>query len=851
MNRLILFFTIAVLASDMFGIGFAEFGPRIVMAADDATARLDTAKNYFDSRQYDLARAGYEDFLAKYPTNDRVIEAMFYRAESYYNLPQYDPAATIYGNICGMTPKTDKDAGFIRASFFRYGEAPYLQEKFDVAKTRFENFIDRFPNDANLQFVLYYLGDIAVRNGIPDEADHYFTQSVAMFPTGKKFYDSQLGLAWAKNHLEKTAEADQLFQQVLSTAPAPFPEHALYQWGVAMFERGNYKDAVNKCNLFQTTYRQSVFLQDSFRVLARSSIEMGDYTAAIQTLNAVAPLTTDDQILKVRALYGNKQVTDAQTQLSNLERTAGPAYADEITLLKSVMLYDQMKYTDVIRALTTMLVPQFDAAGRMAFGYLSLPTSVGGKKLNEESFLQAGSLLALSYGQTNDSSKANAILNELQDRVMTIGDAKMRETIAMTQRQLNQIYQNGSSLTSLGPIVPPGSGSWSWGTGSSTGSSATGIGPQTELDQYRLASTLYDLKNWTATVQTLESLLVTQYSAATKVFSFNYRPNTLNPQGMLDSTTSGRACSLLILSYGQLGDTDKANAALSAFAAMAQPTNLDQQVLVQQTRNQLAAISVQNPGTSSGSSGVFTETEFKRQLRETQNLFTQKKYESADERADELIRRAPSDTTKAEAMLLRGKVLFAREKDRESRDLLVAVTTDYKKTDSCGDALYLLGLYYENFDDSESSSEYFQRLVSEFPNSKNIDGALYFLALYDLEYGDGNKANTYLSRVYRSYQNGKYWSHVAWTLAYEAYKKGNYTQSEDYLQRLLNHPPDRVIVDRALYLKGELSLLKNDYERALLAFRSVNDLCPDSPLFDNAMRKAQIAANSMSGTAIR
>jgi outer membrane protein assembly factor BamD (BamD/ComL family) len=143
--------------------------------------------------------------------------------------------------------------------------------------------------------------------------------------------------------------------------------------------------------------------------------------------------------------------------------------------------------------------------------------------------------------------------------------------------------------------------------------------------------------------------------------------------------------------------------------------------------------------------------------------------------------------------------------------------------------------------DSMRSAEYFQILIDEFPHYKDIDGALYYVALDDIESGNGRKGISYLLRVYRNYKAGKYWSHATWMLAYEEYKKKNYTQAEIYLRDTLLHPPDYAILDRALYLKGEIAIQKREYKIAAQAFQEVIRLCPNSPLISNADKNLQIA----------
>jgi outer membrane protein assembly factor BamD (BamD/ComL family) len=131
-------------------------------------------------------------------------------------------------------------------------------------------------------------------------------------------------------------------------------------------------------------------------------------------------------------------------------------------------------------------------------------------------------------------------------------------------------------------------------------------------------------------------------------------------------------------------------------------------------------------------------------------------------------------------------------------------------------------------------------------NFKHIDGALYFLAVDDLVNGSGRRATTNFNRIYRNHPNGLYWSHAAWMLAYEAYKRKDYNEAERYVREILRHPPDIVVLDRVLYLQGELALKRNDFETALVAFREVGKLCADSPLAVHAMRNAALAASRTS-----
>ena len=84
-------------------------------------------------------------------------------------------------------------------------------------------------------------------------------------------------------------------------------------------------------------------------------------------------------------------------------------------------------------------------------------------------------------------------------------------------------------------------------------------------------------------------------------------------------------------------------------------------------------------------------------------------------------------------------------------------------------------------------------------------------------------------------------------LAHDAYKKKEYATAERYIQEILRHPPDIAILDRVLYLRGELALRRNDHETAFLAFTAVRDHTPESPLRQHAIQNAKVAASKVIG----
>ncbi|MDR1963021.1 MAG: tetratricopeptide repeat protein, partial [Planctomycetaceae bacterium] len=339
-------------------------------------------------------------------------------------------------------------------------------------------------------------------------------------------------------------------------------------------------------------------------------------------------------------------------------------------------------------------------------------------------------------------------------------------------------------------------------------------------------------------------ILATQYNQWTtpKQYYINY--TVTGAEGTLNEMTLAKACSLLALAKAQSGDLEQANAVFSALASRVNLNDAAQKNLLQETHDQLAELA-KTTGTSPAATPtqpLLSESEQRKILRDCNSLYNAKRYEQVDTKLLDLITGNPATSVLAEAILLRSKANYQLGKESEAVSLLEKIADEFSSSPQYQDALWYLGIYYDSYGDTVKSVEHFQVLADRFPNSKHIDGALYFLALDDLQNGNGRKALSYLTRIYRNYQAGEHWSHAAWTLAYEAYKKKDYAQAEIYLQKLLQHPPDIVILDRVLYLKGELSLRKNEFDTAFIAFRDMVKLCPESPLCTDAARNAHLAA---------
>jgi TolA-binding protein len=815
------------------------------LLGDEATNQFNAAKAAFGNENYEAARIGFDGFLTRFSSHAKATEATFYLGESQMYLRQFPQAETTFNRLLPLGLNDQ----YARCALFRLAEIPYIQGDFAKAKPRLEDFVDKLSQDVNLQFVLYYLGDIAMRGGrvdAADEADYYFEQSVRMFPEGARYLDSLLGFAWAKNKLGKVSEADAIYAQLMNSTNVAIVEQATYQYGIALFERRAYQEAINLLTTFQSRYPASAYLGDSQRLIARCMGRLDNFDGALQILSKITQPTPDDMLLKVRMLYGLKKMQEAKVVLDQTKAVAGVVYRDEIALLESVFLTDQKDWRGAISLLESILNPQYDANNnRMIVNYLSSPMASGAKKLSEEAFFRACSLLTEAYASNRQQEKATALLNEMQAQAALSGNIRLTNICAETVNKLANVSPTSSHPSGWGGNT---NAQWSPSTGQGSGNRPQ-LAPLTQgshLNQFWRAEQLYRAKNYEGTVQQLEQILSGFYNqiATPPLYIIHY--NITGATGTLNEQTFARACALLALSKAQLGDIEQANAVLMTLGTRISMNDPIQGNLLRETYDQLAMIASGGNGTTGGTTApapLLSATEQSRLFREANTAFRKQDYRLTDEKVSELIASNPGEAIIAEALFLQGKAQYGLGREQDSIRILERIADEFPNSKECPEALWFLGLYHEMGGDSIQAVEYFQVLVERFKNFKHIDGAMYYLAVDDLNNGNGRTGTTYLNQVHRNHRNGLYWSHAVWTLAYEAFKKKNYSQAEMYVQEILRNPPDVAIVDRVLYLKGELALLRGDYSSAFLAFKEVTKHSPTSPLAYYADDKARMAAN--------
>ena len=69
------------------------------------------AKSDYDKGNFELALAGFQNYLAQFPNTSQVDKAQYWVGECYYSMKQFDKAISAFSKVLEQYPKSDKAAG--------------------------------------------------------------------------------------------------------------------------------------------------------------------------------------------------------------------------------------------------------------------------------------------------------------------------------------------------------------------------------------------------------------------------------------------------------------------------------------------------------------------------------------------------------------------------------------------------------------------------------------------------------------------------------------------------------------------------------------------------------------------
>lgn len=770
------------------------------------------AFNYWQQKQWDNAISAFENFISKYPKAAQRNEAELRLADSYFRRGNFvNMADSVKGREhLDYILKQGKNTPVYKEASLHYAFSLYSLMNFVEAKPRLEEYIKEFPNDSSLQKAYYYLAMCESHLGNYNSAINYFNTCLSKFPEGELKAECQLDQAVAIGKSGRYAEADGLLNGLIAQPNYKLTSQAYLQRAHLQIDQKNYDTALqildNFIQTYQNTQGMQAFVSEAYQYEAYCYIMQEKYDAAlkvaeqIERLNGMNP---EAALLKVKMLIRLERFEEAEAILKQLENTKFGLYAaDVLTYYKAMVQVARGNWTETINILNRLMIvkPDPQNANSVLFGYYDVPSTTSNKLLPVD-FLGAGGVLVCAYASRWAATHQYADDNTLQEQIYNA-------LYKYAQSQKN----NQSFLTIMTKIdterkkalanpVMPGRGT-AFGMNESVGqlkpiNTENGTGGI----NYPGTSTIPNVGNNTNLPNSFPGQSGYNTNGGfNNIPDYNNRPQ--NPSGTGMGITNG---------FGEPVQSNSFN-----------PGN----------QNSTAG-TISNNNNNNNNRRV-TLREANTTLDRAGECYINKDYERAERlllafRTKSVTFWEDCPTVAPQLVLLYSLVLKDERKYQEARLAWEELVKMAPGTPQATEASYYLGYYYDSLMARDKAIEYFEKVVNSSVSTDYRDDALYYLGMNEWERRNTSRAEDYFRIIYRNYPSGDFSGHAAWAIAKIEYDAMNFSEAEKIVNEELARNPDAAIIDWLLFLKGEIALRYEDYEKARIAYNLIITQFPNSP----------------------
>jgi len=279
---------------------------------------MDTAEVLFSQKQYEKAMGYFDEFIARYPDDKAVPQALYHSGECFYRLEYYNEAIKRWQRIVNRYSTHDlapEGIYEIAKTYFGLGNYPqaanefqlliekygnsekakdariqvaqcfYNEGQFDLAIKGLQDFLDKYPKDPKDKDVLELLQMAHYRQGKGPNDLVAFTKA---FPKSKLTADIywQVG-ADAYNKKDYKMALD-FFRKLVGEFPeAQQISQAFYYMGVSYFNLQDYPNAVTTFKNLLTNFPKHPNRVESLFKLGVSYFQTQDFGNAVIAFNDV------------------------------------------------------------------------------------------------------------------------------------------------------------------------------------------------------------------------------------------------------------------------------------------------------------------------------------------------------------------------------------------------------------------------------------------------------------------------------------------------------------------------------------------------------------------------------------
>lgn len=249
-------------------------------------ARFQKSWVLYRNQAYREAQEGFDSVYDDAPNTEIGKEALFWSADSYYNLENYGPASSRYAQFISEAPDHELVGAAHYAlgwSYFKMGD---YERAIDPLRTFLNEYeappIELYPYDTD---TILRLGDAYYATGRYDEAVSTYEDAIGAEPGGD-YAMFQIANSYYRD--DNTYDAVTTFRRFLRIYPySRLREQAQYNIAYIYLNSGNYTQAIEEFQTVINKYPNTSWAARSQYNIGDAYYNAGDYDEAIEAYNMV------------------------------------------------------------------------------------------------------------------------------------------------------------------------------------------------------------------------------------------------------------------------------------------------------------------------------------------------------------------------------------------------------------------------------------------------------------------------------------------------------------------------------------------------------------------------------------
>lgn len=350
---------------------------------------------YFNLGDYQSAVYQFNEFLERYPGDERQVDVKLRLADSYFGSKNFVASSKVYKEIYASTNRAIDDP----YTNYQYAQALYksgetrsaisefanLQKKFPTSKyadnslytvgwihfqegefptsiTEYRNVLRIYKNSNLAPIIFYSIGDAFFNQGKYDSAIVNYRQVLVNYPSSDYVFDAVNGIQYSYVAMGKSEKAIQLIDQFTAQNPnLKFSDQLYFKRGELFYSQRDYENAKISYLEFAAKYPKSSFVPEAYYWIGKSAQNLGENEEAVFHFNKVFEKYPESEsaaaavleIGKIQNALGNYQAaidvfTNAQTKLTGSPRmpeilfNKGMTYINMDNLQMAYEVFDEL-----------------------------------------------------------------------------------------------------------------------------------------------------------------------------------------------------------------------------------------------------------------------------------------------------------------------------------------------------------------------------------------------------------------------------------------------------------------------------------------------------------------------------